>query len=168
MLRLKEYCVDTSSSSALVVWEMIVGDCLVHLHVLPHQLTGTTADIFSYIICQSCWKMYPWQSEHECGTCKIVLCRTVRDVLKNTYYDRRESRGGISAWPPHSPDFNHLDFYLWEHLKTLVYAAPVNSEQSLNHHIVDASHTIRSYPGISDRMQRSIQRKRLNDRRIYD
>jgi hypothetical protein len=27
----------------------------------------------SYMICQSYWKMYHWQSEHECGTCMMVL-----------------------------------------------------------------------------------------------
>jgi hypothetical protein len=29
-------------------------------------------------------------------------------------------RGGPIAWPPHSYDLNPLDFYLWNHLKSLV------------------------------------------------
>jgi hypothetical protein len=29
------------------------------------------------------------------------------------------------------PDLNPLDFYLWEHLKSLVYATPVDSEEAL-------------------------------------
>jgi hypothetical protein len=32
------------------------------------------------MICHSYWKLYHWQSEHECGTCMMVL-RAVRDVL---------------------------------------------------------------------------------------
>jgi hypothetical protein len=45
--------------------------------------------------------------------------RPVRDVLNNTYHDRWIGRGGPTAWPIRSPDFNPLDFYVWEHLKPL-------------------------------------------------
>jgi hypothetical protein len=38
------------------------------------------------MICQSYWKPYHWQSEHECGTCMMVLC-AVRDVLSNNRRD---------------------------------------------------------------------------------
>jgi hypothetical protein len=71
------------------------------------------------MICQSYWKMYHWQSPHECGACMMVLC-AVRDVPSKTYHDCRIGRGGPTAWPPRSPDLNSLDFYLWGHLKTLV------------------------------------------------
>jgi hypothetical protein len=54
--------------------------CLVGLHVLSQ---ATTAESSSYMICQSYWKMYHWQSEHECGTCMMVL-RAVRDVHSST------------------------------------------------------------------------------------
>jgi hypothetical protein len=36
-------------------------------------LQATTTEISSYMIRQSYWKMYHWQSEHECGTCMMVL-----------------------------------------------------------------------------------------------
>jgi hypothetical protein len=49
---------------------------------------------------------------------------------------------------PLSPHLNPLDFYLWEHLKTLVYAAPVDNEEALHHRTVDACQTIRNCPGI--------------------
>jgi hypothetical protein len=58
-------------------------------------------------------------------------------------------RCGPTAWPPRSPDLNPLDFYLWGHLKTLVNAALV----------VDACQTIRNYPGIFERMRRSMMRR---------
>jgi hypothetical protein len=72
----------------------------------------------------------------------------VRDALSNTYYDRWIDRGGPIAWPPRSPDLNPLDFYLLGHLKTLVYAAPVDNEEAIHHRTVDACRTIRNYPGI--------------------
>jgi hypothetical protein len=37
---------------------------------------------------------------------------------------------------------NPLDFYLWRHLQTLVYAAPVGNEEALHRRIVDARQTI--------------------------
>jgi hypothetical protein len=36
-------------------------------------LQATTTEISSFMICQSYWKMYHWQSEYECGTCMMVL-----------------------------------------------------------------------------------------------
>jgi hypothetical protein len=39
---------------------------------------------------------------------------------------------------------NPLDFYLWGHLETLVYVAPVVNEEALHHRIVDACQAIRT------------------------
>jgi hypothetical protein len=83
--------------------------------------------------------------------------RTVREVLNNTYHDRWIDRGGPTAWPPHSPDLNLMDFYVWGHLKSLVYTAPVANKMAL-HRIVDACQTICSYPSIFEWMQRSMMR----------
>jgi hypothetical protein len=71
---------------------------------------------------------------------------TVSDVLNNTYHERWIGRGGPIASLPCSPDLNPLDFYLWEPLKTPVYAAPVDNEEALHHCIVDACQTICNYP----------------------
>jgi hypothetical protein len=78
----------------------------------------------------------------------------VRYVLNNTYYYQFIAGGRTTAWPPNFPNLNPLDIYLWGHLKTLVYAAPVDSEESFHHGIVDACHTICNYPGIFERMRR--------------
>jgi hypothetical protein len=44
------------------------------------------------------------------------------------------------------------------HLKTLVYAAPVDSEEALHHRVVDACQTNRDYRDIFERMLRSMMR----------
>jgi hypothetical protein len=54
-----------------------------------------------------------------------------RDVLSNTYDARKIGRAGPTAWPPLSPDLNLLDFYQWEHLNPIVYAAPADKEEAL-------------------------------------
>jgi hypothetical protein len=69
------------------------------------------------------------------------------------------SRGGPTAWRPRSPDLNSLHFYLWGNLKSLVYAAPFVNEEALHHRIVGACKNIRSYPGIFERMRRSMMRR---------
>jgi hypothetical protein len=78
----------------------------------------------------------------------------VRDVLNNACYDRWTGRGGSTAWPPRSPDFNPLYFHLWGHLNILVYAAPVDNEEA--YHIVESCQTIRKWPGIFMRMRLSM------------
>jgi hypothetical protein len=88
--------------------------------------------------------------------------RAVRDVLSNAHHDRWIGRGGPTACPPRSPDLNPPDFYLWGHLKTLVYVAPVDNEETLHHRTVDACQTIRNCPGIFERMRRSMSRRALN------
>jgi hypothetical protein len=41
----------------------------------------------------------------------------------------------------------------------LVYAAPVNSEETLHHCTVDACQTVCNYPGIFERMQQYMMRR---------
>jgi hypothetical protein len=84
--------------------------------------------------------------------------RSVLDILSNTYHDRWTGREGPTAWPPSSPDLNNLDFYIWGHLRTLVYATRVDNEEALHRRIVDACQTIRNCPGIFERMRRSMRR----------
>jgi hypothetical protein len=44
-------------------------------------------------------------------------------------------------------------------LKSLFYASPFDNEEALHHRIVDACQTIRNYPGIFERMRRSMMRR---------
>jgi hypothetical protein len=45
--------------------------------------------------------------------------------------DRWIGLGGPTAWPPRSPDFTPMDFFLWGHIKALIYKSPVDSEEDL-------------------------------------
>jgi len=53
--------------------------------------------------------------------------RHVRDYLNESFPNGWLRRGGPVAWPPRSPDLTSLDFYLWGHMKTLVYETKVGS-----------------------------------------
>jgi hypothetical protein len=108
------------------VWAGIVGDCLVRRHVLPHRLAGNQYQDFllldlpklledvPLLVISRMWYMHDGAPAH---------------FLSNTYHDRWTGRGGPTAWPPRSPDLNPLDLYLWGHVKTFMYAAPVDNEE---------------------------------------
>jgi hypothetical protein len=55
--------------------------------------------------------------------------------------------------------FESSGFFLWGHLKSLAYAAPVGNEEALHHRIVDVCQTIRNYRSIFERMRRSMMRR---------
>ncbi|XP_054713709.1 uncharacterized protein LOC129223166 [Uloborus diversus] len=55
----------------------------------------------------------------------------VRNYLNATFGARWIGCGGPVPWPPRSPDFSSLDYFLWGHLKSLVYETPVDSDDDL-------------------------------------
>ena len=50
---------------------------------------------------------------------------------------------GTIAWPPHSPDLTLLDFYLWSHIKSIVYSEEIASCEQLKEKIIVAFHTLK-------------------------
>lgn len=48
----------------------------------------------------------------------------VRRYLNDTFEDSWIGRGGTIEWPARSPDLTPLDFFLWGHLKSVVFATP--------------------------------------------
>jgi len=57
--------------------------------------------------------------------------RHMKDYLNETFRNRWLGRGGPVPWPPRSSDLTPLDFFLWGHMKTLVYETKVDSRASL-------------------------------------
>jgi len=55
---------------------------------------------------------------------------------------------GFSHQPPSSPDLTPLDYYIWGHMKTLVYETKVDSRASLRDQIFAAAGNIRNHPNI--------------------
>ena len=56
----------------------------------------------------------------------IEVRQYLNQLLPNAWIGRR----GLVEWPPRSPDLPPLDFYLWGHLKVMVYQ---ESMRDLNH-----------------------------------
>ncbi|KAJ8889300.1 hypothetical protein PR048_008798 [Dryococelus australis] len=57
------------------------------------------------------------------------------------------------------PDFNPQVFYSWGHLKALAYATSVEYVGTLRNRIVAGCETIKTFPGIHQRIRVSIQRR---------
>lgn len=62
--------------------------------------------------------------------------------LNGVNQNRWISRGGPQFWPPRFPDLNKLNFYLWGHLKSLVYVTPIEAAEQSRNGIFDGCETI--------------------------
>ena len=82
-----------------------------------------------------------------------------RKQLTATFGDRWMVHLGPVPWPARSPDLNPLDFFLWGYLETLVYATPVDHVDDLLARIVDGCNTIRTTPGLLERVRESMLRR---------
>jgi hypothetical protein len=80
---------------------------------------------------QHMWFMRDWAPPH-------CLC-IVRQHLNQTFGERLVGRESIVNWSAGVPDLNHLDFWLWGHLKSLVYSAEINDVEVLQQRIENAS-----------------------------
>ena len=72
--------------------------------------------------------------------------RLVREYLNASFPNRWIGRGGPIAWPPRSPDLTPLDYYIWGHMKTLVYESKVDSRAALRDRIFAVAEQIRNHP----------------------
>jgi hypothetical protein len=72
-----------------------------------------------------------------------------RHQLNQTFGEQWIGRGGPVNWPARSPDLSALDSWLWGHLKTLVYSAPINDLEVLQQRVENACQDIRVKPEIS-------------------
>ncbi|GBM62951.1 hypothetical protein AVEN_160231-1 [Araneus ventricosus] len=83
----------------------------------------------------------------------------VRNYLNATFRARWIGNDGPVSWPPRSPDLSSLDYFLWGHLKSLVYATPVDSGEDLVARISVAAARVREIPGIFESVRQSLHRR---------
>jgi len=80
-------------------------------------------------------------SHTSCGL-RLKIGHQVREYLTITYNNRWIGRGGPIAWPTRSLNLTLMDFFfLWDHIKALIYTLPVDSEEDLIAHTVEAAGT---------------------------
>ncbi|XP_023311742.1 uncharacterized protein LOC111692167 [Anoplophora glabripennis] len=83
----------------------------------------------------------------------------IQNTHTHNYHDRWIGRGGTQSWSSRSPDLNSLDYFFWGHLKSLVYAVPIQTEEELRNRIIVCCQTIRDTPGIFENVRQSMRRR---------
>lgn len=141
------------------VWVGIIGQYLIGPFILPRRLNGESyldflqnnlpllLEDLPLEIRRNLWFMHDGAPPH--------FARAVREHLNLLFQNRWIGRGGPIAWPPRSPDFNPLDFFLWGHLKTLVYSTPVDTRENLLERVNFHCNEIRNNVGALWRVQQS-------------
>jgi hypothetical protein len=74
--------------------------------------------------------------------CSAHYFRPVREYLDERFRDKWIGRRGPVEWPPRSPDLAPNDFFLWGHLKSVVYRTAPTSLDDLRNRIVTACRQI--------------------------
>ena len=143
------------------VWAGIIGDRLIGPFFLPERLDGRSYHNFlqeelpllledvPIALRNDMWYMHDGAPAH--------FSVMVREHLHALYPNRWIGRGAPQEWPARSPDLNSLDFFLWGHVKTLVYKTPIHTVEELRERIVAAFETIRNIPGIFVRVRASMR-----------
>lgn len=145
------------------VWACILGDRILGPYFLPTRLNGEVylgflqehlCEMLEDIDLQTrrqLWFMHDGAPAH--------FHRAVRAYLDERFNHQWIGRGGPVAWPPRSPDLNPLDFYLWGHLKNMVYHSEVTTPDELRERIQTGFDHLRNMPGICQRVRSSLSRR---------
>ncbi|GFS78266.1 uncharacterized protein TNCV_3172211 [Trichonephila clavipes] len=78
-------------------------------------------------------------------------------ALDTAYLGRWIERGGPINWPARSPDLSCLDFFLWRHMKSLIYASPVDSDEALVARIAVVAGDIQEMPGVFANLRQPLR-----------
>lgn len=81
-------------------------------------------------VLRNCWYQMDGAPAHSSREVFIELTRM--------FDDRWLGNNGPWRWPPRSPDLTPADFYLWGHIKNLVYFGPVDTREDLLNRIITA------------------------------
>lgn len=147
---------------SLNVWGGIIGDDLLGPVFLPPILNGENyLEFLEYQLPELLNLNLRLENNHyfmhDGAPAHFRL--TVRNYLDETYPNRWIGRGGPVPWPPRSPDCNPCDFYLWGHVKSLVYERDIPNLEVLRDQIINAFETIRRRPGILRSVRGSMVRR---------
>lgn len=142
------------------VWAGMIGDHLIGPFVLPSRLSGPAyltflQEDFPGLMEDVDLATRRWMWFQHDGA-PAHFSTIVRDYLRSIYSDRWVGRGGPVAWPARSPDLTPLDFYLWGHMKQLVYSTPIQTREELMQKIIAAGNQIRENRDVLRRTTRSV------------
>lgn len=117
------------------VWIGIINNRLIGPFFLPNRLNGEYFLHFLQeelpVLLEDLMLNVRQRLRFQLDGCPAHYSRPVRNWLNIHYPERWIGRGGPVAWPARSPDLTPLDFFLWGHLKALVYRNPIRTREEL-------------------------------------
>lgn len=138
--------IDQQHRFSVNVWAGIIGQYIIgpyffegnlngerYLHFLQNNLLDLLEDVPLDVI-RRMWFMQDGAPPH--------YNVNVRRFLDNLFPNKWIGRGGPVPWPPRSPDLTCLDFFLWGHIKNLVYQEISENVEDLKTKIRHAFRTI--------------------------
>lgn len=151
------------------VWAGIIGDHLIGPYILPNRLNAPVYLVFLRDILPELLENVPLHIRQDMwfqhDGAPAHFGNAVRDHLNVTFERRWVGRGGPVHWPARSPDLTPLDYFLWGHMKQLVYRTPVESEIDLVGRITEAAARIQEDVNVFEQVRQSfVQRCRLCNR----
>jgi hypothetical protein len=117
------------------MWAGIIENCVVGPYLLPHRLNVPAYCVFlqevlpvlledvPLAVRRDLWFQHDGAPEH--------FSAQTQQHLNTQFPDRWLGRGGPVSWPARSPDLISLDFFLWGHLKEIVYRDPPTDMENL-------------------------------------
>lgn len=145
------------------VWAGMCGNLLIGPVFLPNRLNGHEYLIFLQNNLEALLEDVPlavlrnMYLQNDGAPAHVQ--RNVREWLDETFPGRWIGRNGPVPWPARSPDLNPLDYYLWGHMKTIVYATEVQTREELLQRIEMAANTVRENHDQILRATRAITRR---------
>lgn len=147
------------------VWCAIIDNKLIGPYVLPNRLNGAAyLDFWTHVLPnllqQQNVTVRGMYYQHDGAPAHFS--HNVTEHLNNQFPGHWIGRGGPIAWPARSPDLTVLDYFLWGHMKSIVYEEPINSREHLIERINLACERIRETPDmIRKSVGHLVQRARL-------
>lgn len=130
------------------VWCGIVDDLLIGPYIFEGSITGETYLNFLINELPLLLRDVPQNIQEQMllqqDGAPPHYSRRVKEYLNEEFRGRWIGRGGPYQWPARSPDLTPLDFYLWGHMKALVYKKKPQSREELIQRIQDAAEQIRN------------------------
>lgn len=145
------------------IWCGIVDEHIIGPYLLPPRLDGHVYGQFLQHVLPELLENVPLNIranmwfQHDGAPAHFSL--RVRQYLDERFPNRWIGRGGPVHWPARSPDLTPLDYFLWGHLKALVYETPVPNQQELLGRVMAASAYVQDIPGICHRVRRSLNNR---------
>lgn len=131
---------------SLNVWGGIVGNHVVGPHFFEGTVNGTVYLDFlqnhlpilledvPLSVRNNMWFLHDGAPVHHTGP--------IQNYLNEKFPDRWIGRGGPIAWPARSPDLTKIDFFLWGHVKNLVYASQPSTREEMKNKIIETFRNI--------------------------